>query len=148
MYESTYVWYNSKRLTTEILDGKYEKTDVVEVMKGLIHLDAHQKADLPWVLYLRTKRCLMKLLTFTHIRRYTLTLTQFYALPSTLNPFEDFQKGVWPSCWTWCLSTTTIEWMRMTTREGMDIMLIHHPKEGQQSMLDKQLTSTEQSQKM
>ncbi len=27
---------------TEILDAKYERTDVVEVVKGLIHLNAHQ----------------------------------------------------------------------------------------------------------
>ncbi len=26
---------------TEILDAKYERTDVVEVVKGLIHLNAH-----------------------------------------------------------------------------------------------------------
>ncbi len=31
---------------TEILDAKYEKTDVVEVVKGLIHLIAPQKSDL------------------------------------------------------------------------------------------------------
>ncbi len=31
---------------TEILDAKYEKTDVAEVMKGLTHLNTHQKADL------------------------------------------------------------------------------------------------------
>jgi hypothetical protein len=31
---------------TEILDAKNERTDVVEVMKGLTHLNAHQKADL------------------------------------------------------------------------------------------------------
>jgi hypothetical protein len=31
---------------TEILDAKYEKTDVAEVMKRLTHLNAHQKADL------------------------------------------------------------------------------------------------------
>ncbi len=31
---------------TEMLDAKYEKTDVVEVMKDLTHLKAHQKADL------------------------------------------------------------------------------------------------------
>jgi hypothetical protein len=31
---------------TEILDAKYERTDVVEVMKGLTHLNAHQKSDL------------------------------------------------------------------------------------------------------
>ncbi len=35
---------------TEILDAKYEKTDVVEVVKGLTHLNAHQKADLLQVL--------------------------------------------------------------------------------------------------
>jgi hypothetical protein len=31
---------------TEILDAKYEKTDVAKVVKGLTHLNAHQKADL------------------------------------------------------------------------------------------------------
>jgi hypothetical protein len=36
--------------TMEILDAKYEKTDVVEVVKGLTHLNAHQKADLLQVL--------------------------------------------------------------------------------------------------
>ncbi len=35
---------------TEILDAKYEKTDVAEVVKGLTHLNAHQKADLLRVL--------------------------------------------------------------------------------------------------
>ncbi len=39
-----------KSFTTEILDAKYEKTDVVEVMKRLTHLNAHQKAVLLWVL--------------------------------------------------------------------------------------------------
>ena len=33
-------------LATEILDAKFEKTHVAEVMKGLTHLNAHQKADL------------------------------------------------------------------------------------------------------
>jgi hypothetical protein len=31
---------------TEILDAKYEKTDVAEVVKGLTYLNAHQKANL------------------------------------------------------------------------------------------------------
>ncbi len=35
-----------KSFATEILDAKYEKTDVVKVMKGLTHLNAHQTADL------------------------------------------------------------------------------------------------------
>ncbi len=35
---------------TEILDAKYEKTDVAEVVKRLTHLNAHQKADLLQVL--------------------------------------------------------------------------------------------------
>ncbi len=39
-----------KSFATEILDAKYDKTDVVEVMKELTHPNAHQKADLLWVL--------------------------------------------------------------------------------------------------
>ncbi len=39
-----------KCFATVILDAKYEKTDVAAVMKGLTHLNAHQKADLLWVL--------------------------------------------------------------------------------------------------
>jgi hypothetical protein len=35
---------------TEILDAKYDKTDAAEVVKGLTHLNAHQKADLLQVL--------------------------------------------------------------------------------------------------
>ncbi len=35
---------------TEILDAKYDKTDAAEVVKGLTHLNAHQKADLLRVL--------------------------------------------------------------------------------------------------
>jgi hypothetical protein len=31
---------------TEILDARYDKTDAAEVVKGLTHLNAHQKADL------------------------------------------------------------------------------------------------------
>ncbi len=31
---------------TEILDAKYKRTDVAEVVKGLTHLNTHQKADL------------------------------------------------------------------------------------------------------
>ncbi len=33
-----------KCFVTEILDAKYNKTDVVKAMKGLTHLNAHQKA--------------------------------------------------------------------------------------------------------
>jgi hypothetical protein len=39
-----------KCFATKILNSKYEKTDVAEVMKGLIHLNVHQKADLLQVL--------------------------------------------------------------------------------------------------
>ncbi len=34
-----------KCFSTENLDAKYEWTDVVKVVKGLTHLNAHQKAD-------------------------------------------------------------------------------------------------------
>jgi hypothetical protein len=39
-----------KCFATEILDAKYERLDVVEVVKGLTHLNAHQKAELLSVL--------------------------------------------------------------------------------------------------
>jgi hypothetical protein len=35
-----------KFFATKILNAKYEKTDVVEVVEGLTHLNVHQKADL------------------------------------------------------------------------------------------------------
>jgi hypothetical protein len=40
---------------TEILDAKYERIDVVEVVKTLTHLNAHQKADLLRVLQEKDK---------------------------------------------------------------------------------------------
>ncbi len=39
-----------KCFATEILDAKHERTNVVDVMKGLIHLNAHQIANLLQVL--------------------------------------------------------------------------------------------------
>jgi hypothetical protein len=39
-----------KCFATEILDAKYERTDLAEVVNGLTHLNAHQKADLLQVL--------------------------------------------------------------------------------------------------
>jgi hypothetical protein len=35
-----------KNFATKILEAKYEKADIAEVMKELTHLNAHQKADL------------------------------------------------------------------------------------------------------
>jgi hypothetical protein len=68
-----------KCFATEILDAKYEKTDVVEVVNGLTHLNAYQTAD--WLkCYRRRIRCLMELLAFTHTKRNTLTLTQMLSL--------------------------------------------------------------------
>ncbi len=57
-----------KSFATEILDAKYKKTDLAEVMKGLTHLDAHQKQTC-FECYRKTKRCLMKLLMFIHMKR-------------------------------------------------------------------------------
>ncbi len=39
-------WLECFATETEILDAKYDKTDAAEVVKGLTHLNAHQKADL------------------------------------------------------------------------------------------------------
>ncbi len=57
-----------KSFVTEILDAKYEKTDVAEVMKGLTHLNAHQKADLLWVLQENKKVFDKTLDVYTHKR--------------------------------------------------------------------------------
>ncbi len=45
-----------KSFATEILDAKYKITDVAEVMKGLTHLDAHQKQTC-LECYRKTKQC-------------------------------------------------------------------------------------------
>jgi hypothetical protein len=42
-----------KCFATKILDAKYEKSDVTEAVKGLAHLNAHQKADLLQVLWVK-----------------------------------------------------------------------------------------------
>ncbi len=102
------------KIATEILDAKYEKTDINEVMKGLTHLNAHQKADLPWVLWENKKVFGETLNVYSHKKGTFWHWSKcqgcvIYASPSTSNPFEDFQKG------------------------------------RQQSTLDQQLTSTEQS---
>jgi hypothetical protein len=50
----------------EILDAKYDKTDVAEVVKGLTHLNAHQKADLLQVLQENNKMFDRTLGVFPH----------------------------------------------------------------------------------
>jgi hypothetical protein len=57
-----------KCFATKILDIKYEKTHVAEVVKGLNHLNVHQKADLFQVLQ-ENKRCSIELLAFIHMKR-------------------------------------------------------------------------------
>ncbi len=39
-----------KCLASKILDAKYDKADVAEVVKEITHLSLHQKVDLRWVL--------------------------------------------------------------------------------------------------
>ncbi len=64
---------------TEILDAKYDKTDVAEVVKGLTHLNAHQK-QICFECYRKTTRCSMELLEFIYTKRYILTLIQMPSL--------------------------------------------------------------------
>jgi hypothetical protein len=51
---------------TEILDAKYDKTDGAKVVKGLTHLNAHQKADLLQVLQENDKMFNGTLGIYTH----------------------------------------------------------------------------------
>jgi hypothetical protein len=111
---------------TEILDVKYDKADVAEVVKGFTHLNAHQKADLLQVLQENNKIFDGTLGVCPHKKVHNDINPN--AKPVTSNPFEDFQKGTRPSCQTRCSSSTTRKWMGIT--------LIHYSKERWQSMLD------------
>ncbi len=73
-----------KSFATEILDAKYKKTDVAEVMKGLTHLDAHQKQTF-FECYRKTKRCLMKLLMFIHMKRLSKKTTEYAGSATHVN---------------------------------------------------------------
>jgi hypothetical protein len=64
---------------TEILDAKYDKTDVAEVVKGLTHLNAHQEEDLLQVLQENNKMFDGTLGVYPQ-KRYTLTLIQMPSL--------------------------------------------------------------------
>ncbi len=64
---------------TEILDAKYEQTDVAEVVKGLTHLKTHQK-QICFECCRKMTRCSMELLEFIHTKRYILTLIQMPSL--------------------------------------------------------------------
>jgi hypothetical protein len=57
-----------KCFATEILDAKYERTDEVEVVKVLTHLNAHQKADLLRVLQENNKMFNGTLGVYPHIK--------------------------------------------------------------------------------
>ncbi len=57
-----------KALQQKILNAKCKKRHVAEVMEGLTHLEAHQKQTC-FECYRKTKRCLMKLLMFIHMKR-------------------------------------------------------------------------------
>ncbi len=73
-----------KSFVTEILDTKYKKTDVAEVMKGLTHLDAHQKQTC-FECHRKTKRCLMKLLMFIHMKRLSKKTTEYAGSATHVN---------------------------------------------------------------
>jgi hypothetical protein len=58
---------------TEILDAKYERTDIAKVLKGLTHLNTHQKADLLQVLQ-KNDKVFNGILGVYPQQRYTLIL--------------------------------------------------------------------------
>ncbi len=73
-----------KSFVTEILDAKYKKTDVVEVIKGLTYLDAHQKQTC-FEYYWKTNRCLIKLLMFIHMKRLSKKTTEYAGSATHVN---------------------------------------------------------------
>ncbi len=83
---------------TEILDAKYERTYVAEVVKGLTHLNAHQKADLLQVLQENDKMFNGTLGVYPHKKVHinidpNAKPVHSRPYPVSQNPFEDFQKG-------------------------------------------------------
>ena len=58
---------------TEILDTKYDWTEVTDVIDKLNHLNARQKADLLWVLQDNSK-CFVELLAFIHTKKVHINL--------------------------------------------------------------------------
>ncbi len=60
-----------KCFAAKILDAKYERTVIVEVVKGLTYLNLHQKADLLQVNQ-ENNQMLMENLAFIHTNRYRL----------------------------------------------------------------------------
>jgi hypothetical protein len=81
-----------KSFATEILDTKYKKTDVAEVMKGLTHLDAHQKQT-SFEYHRKTKRCLMKLLMFIHMKRLSKKTTEYAGSATHVNWTKSWNIG-------------------------------------------------------
>ncbi len=118
---------------TEILDAKYERKDVAKVVKGLTHLNAHQKADLLWVLQENDKMFDRTFRVYPHNKVHididpNAKPVHSRPYPVPTNPLEDIQNRTKPSFKNWCFSITTRIWMGKT--------LIHHSQEGRQSMLD------------
>ncbi len=73
-----------KSFATEIQDAKYKKIDAAEVMKGLTHLDAHQKQTC-FECYRKSKRCFMKLLMFIHMNRLSKKTTEYTGSATHIN---------------------------------------------------------------
>jgi hypothetical protein len=55
--------------STKILDTKYEKTDIAEVVERLSHLNVYQK-QICFECHRKTTRCSMELLVFIHTKGY------------------------------------------------------------------------------
>ena len=66
-------------------------------MKGLTHLNAHQKADLLQVLQENNKMFDGTLAVYPH-KKVRIDIDPNANIPCTANLFEDFQKGNQPSC--------------------------------------------------
>jgi hypothetical protein len=127
---------------TNILGARYKRTDVVEVVKGLTHLNAHQQTDLLQVLQENEKMFDGTLGVYTHkkvhinidpnvkpvhSRPYTIPRIHLKTFKMELNHLV--RIGV-------LASQQESEWASPS-------FII--PKKGQQSMLYQQLMSTEQS---
>jgi hypothetical protein len=88
---------------TEILDAKFQRTDVLEFVKGLTHLNAHQKADFLQVLQENNKIFDGTVRVYPH-KKVHIDIDP-NAKPVHSRPYpvsqihlKTFKKGTQPSC--------------------------------------------------
>ena len=117
---------------TDILDERYQWTNIKDVVDKQIHLMDHQKTDLLAALK-QNGNCLIDLSVSTltgkvHIDHSTCQNNSHVAISHALHSFVHIQMWIWPSCSPCCICVQPRMWM--------DKPLVHSSKKWWQHLLD------------